>query len=212
MAVRLAERRLGLQPFGIHPAFDDDFRVCGNHHRHCLRFNNTDRGFDQAAGDCELVDVITQFLRGDVGNRRHPADAQGRRHSFLTRSVLFPVHVDALAQFQRRVAADPVRRLDHGAVGADVMNAAVRIFCDEMRGANVRRVIPTRGRDRHRDAIDALPGYFEIVPLIDNFMNRRGFGRNLHRRDRIGFRFGPQLVYLSWITAETDSVDCSVGC
>ena len=100
MAVRLAEGRFGFQPFGIHPTFDDDLGIRRHHQRHRLGFDNADGRFDQPAGDGELVDIVIQFLRGDIGDRRHAADAERRRHFLSAGAIFFPVHVDALAQFQ----------------------------------------------------------------------------------------------------------------
>src|ERR671912_371289 len=90
------------------------------------------------------------------------------------------------------------------------MNTVVGILGDEMRGTDIRRVVPTWSRDRYRNAIDALAGYFKIFALMDHFMDRRSFGRNFHRCNRISFRFSPELVHFSWFAAETDSVNFPV--
>ena len=131
-----------------------------------LRLDDANRRFDKAAGDGELIDVVINFLRGNIRNRRHAADAQRRGHFFLARAIFFPMHVDALPQFQRRIAADPVPRLDHRAIGTDVVNAVLGILGDVVRRADVRRVIPTWRRDRHRDTVDSLARFFSSSPVM----------------------------------------------
>ncbi len=62
------------------------------------------------------------------------------------------MRVDAGAQLDRRIHAEPPRRLELAAIIADVLDAGVGILGDVVAGREIGRVVPARRRDRHRQA------------------------------------------------------------
>ena len=109
VAVRFAERRLGLEVFGVDEALDDDLGFRRHQQIDGLRLHDVDRRADQAAGDVQLVERLGQLLRrgeGDAGRRAE----HDRAGSFLRRALaLLPVGVDAGPQLERRIHAEPAR-------------------------------------------------------------------------------------------------------
>ena len=116
--------------------------------------------------------------------------------------------VDAGAQLDRRIHAEPARRLDLSAVVADVLDAGVGILGDVVAGGEIRCVVPSRRRDRHRQAVERAAVAVEIV--ADDHDLLAGRIGDLARRHRIGNGLDPGRADLVERLAEADAVDIAV--
>ena len=174
VAVRFAERRLGLEIFGVDEALDHDLGLGRHQQVDGLRLHDVDRRADQRAGDVQLVERLGQLLhRGEGDAGRRAEHHRARQLLEAARAQLFPVLVDARPQLQRRVHAEPAPRLHLAAVVAHVLDAGVGILGDVLRQRGVGRDVPARRRDRHRNAVEALPGLSSVLAGDDDLVARR---------------------------------------
>ena len=118
------------------------------------------------------------------------------------------MEVAARPKFDRRVHADPVGRLHHGAVVAHVLDSGPRVLGDEVRGREIRCVVPARRRDRHRDRIEPVAGQ-QIIALEDEIVARRVHDRV--GRDRVVEGVNPGLLDLVDGHAHAERIDLAVG-
>ncbi len=137
------------------------------------------------------------------------ADHHRARHRLAALLVFEPMRVDAGAQFDRRIHAEPARRFDLAAIIADVLQAAVRVFGDVMAGGQIRRVVETRRRDRHRQPVEAAARLVEIAAGDADFLAWRL--RDHARLKRRGERFHPGIADLVERPAEADAIDFGIG-
>ena len=98
-----------------------------------LRLHHVDRSAGERARDRDLVEVLRHLLHRRVGDGRRAADHDGAGQRLLPRPALFPMRVDAGAQLDRRIHAEPPRRLELAAVVADILDAGVGVLGDVMR-------------------------------------------------------------------------------
>ena len=112
-------------------------------------------------------------------------------------------------QFQRRVHAHPFLAFYLTAVVAHVLDAGIRVLRYVLRQRCVRRVVPARGRNRHRNAIQPLPVYIQIFALPDNFLARRI--RYLDWVDGIGGRSVPGFLDLVQLAADAGAIDIAAS-
>ena len=117
--------------------------------------------------------------------------------------------VDAGAQFQRRIHAEPPPRLHLTTVIAHVLDPGVGILGDVLRQRRVRRDIPARRRDRQRNAVEAVAGLVESRAGDDDLMARRVLDEA--RADRMSRRLDPACVDFLERAADADAVDLLVG-
>ena len=210
MAVRFAERRLGLEIFGVDEALDHDLGLGRHQEIDGLRLDHVDRRADQRAGDMQLVQRLRQLLHrreGDAG-RRAEHDRAGQLLE-PARAQLLPMIVDAGPQLERRVHAEPPPRLHLAAVIAHVLDAGVGILGDVLRQGRVGRDVPARRRDRQRNAVEAVARLVEGLAGDHDLMARRVLDDA--RRDRICRRLDPALVDLVETAADADAIDFAVG-
>ena len=210
VAVRFAERRLGLQIFGVDEALDDDLGLGRHQQIDGLGLHHVDRRADQRAGDVQLVERLRQFLhRGEGDDRRRAEHDRAGQLLEAALAQLFPVVVDARPQFQRRVHAEPPPRLHLAAVVAHVLHAGVGVLGDVLRQRGVGRDVPARRRDRQRDAVEALARLVEVLAGDDDVVARRV--RDDARRQRLRRGRDPARVDLLERAADADAVDLAVG-
>ena len=113
------------------------------------------------------------------------------------------------AQLDRRIHPEPARRLELAAIVADVLDAGLGIPGDVMAGREIRRIVPARRRDRHRQAVERAPVAIEIIAGDDDLVTRR-IGDD-PRRHRFGDRLDPARPDLVERLAEADAVDVAIG-
>ena len=101
------------------------------------------------------------------------------------------MRVDAGAQLDRRVHAEPPRRLDLPAVVADVLDAGFGVLGDVVAGREIGRVVPSRRRDRHRQAVEPVPSRSRSAPVADDVLARRVVDQRAARSDRPWLRPSP---------------------
>ena len=154
VAVQLAERRLRLQPLGIDEALDDDLGFRRHQQIDRARAHDVDRRAGKPAGDRDLVEVQRQLGDRGIGDHRRAAEHDAAGQGLAARLVFLPMHIDAGPDLDRRIHAEPARRLDLPAIVADVLDAGVGIGGDVMRRGEERRVVPARRRNRHRQAVE----------------------------------------------------------
>ena len=205
-----AERRLGLEIFGVDEAFDDDLGLGRHQQIDGLRLHHIDGRTDQRAGDVQFVERFGQLLhrrKGDAGRRAE----HDRAREFLEPALaqLFPMVVDAGPQFQRRVHAEPPPRLHLAAVVAHVLDAAVRVLGDVLRQRSVRRDIPARRRDRQGNTVKPVAGLVERRAGDDDLVARRVVDDA--RRDRVARRLDPARIDFLERAADADAVNFLVG-
>jgi hypothetical protein len=99
-------------------------------------------------------------------------------------------------------------RFDLSAVVADVLDAGLGILGDVMAGGEIRCVVPSGRRDRHRQSVERAAVAVEIV-ASDHHLLARGIG-DLARRQRAGNRLDPGWTDLVERLAEADAVDITV--
>ena len=118
------------------------------------------------------------------------------------------MHVAAGAQFDRGVHAHAVRRFDHPAIIADVLDAGFGIGGDEMARCGVGRIVPTRRRDRHRDGIEAV-AVAQFVSGMDDLLARCDVDDA--RLDRMAHRLDPAVAHLLDAAAHAERIDLVVA-
>src|SRR5258705_8959327 len=75
---------------------------------------------------------------------------------------LFPMQVNILTQTGRKHADAPAR-LDLAAVVADVLNTGIEIRRDPVRTGRVRTVVESRRGNRHRESIQTIAFFVQLV-------------------------------------------------
>ncbi len=209
VAVGLAERRLGLQHLGIDQALDHDLRFRRHHQIDGLGAHHVDRPARERAGHRDLVEVLGHLLHRGVGDDGRTADNDRAGKRLAARLALLPMREDAGAQLDRRVHAEPPRRLELAAVVADVLDAGVGILGDVVAGRQVGRVVPARRRDRHRQAVERRAGLVEIGARDHDLL--AGRIRDHARRNGIGDGRDPgRADLLEWL-AEARAIDGRIG-
>ena len=209
VAVRLAERRLGLQQFGVDQALDHDLGFRRHQQVDGPGPHHVDRAAGQRARDRQLVEILRHLLHRRVGDRRRAADHDRARQRLAARLALLPMGIDAGAQLDRRVHPQPARRLELAAIVADVLDAGVGVPGDVVAGRKIGRVVEARGRDRHRQAVERGAVAVEIVPAIT--ISWHGASLDHPRRDRTGDGLDPGPADLLERLAEPDAIDLAVG-
>ena len=154
VAVRLAERRLRLQRRGVDQALDDDLGLRRHQQVDGLGAHHVDRPAGERARHRDLVEVVGHLLHRRVGHDRRAADHDRAGQRLAARLALLPMGEDAGAQLDRRVHAEPARRLELAAIVADVLDAAVGVPGDVVAGREIGRVVEARRRDRHRQSVE----------------------------------------------------------
>src|SRR5262245_47586440 len=94
VAVRLAERGLGLQLLGIDMALDDEFGLRRYQQIHSLRLDDVDGSPGERAGYPQLVQMLGHLLHRAVRHGRRGTDDYGTWHRLAHRLVLLPVQID----------------------------------------------------------------------------------------------------------------------
>ena len=210
IAVALAERRLGLELFGIDQTLDDDLGVGGNVEVDGLAFDHRHWPSGEPAGHAELVEIDVELLRAGEQHHRRGADQDRDRHRLLALVVFLPMQIAARAAGTRHHAHHhPVRRLQSGAIGAAVLDAEVRVLGDAERGAEIRRGVEAGRRDRNREDFQAAIGFAQIVAGDDDLLAARGIG--LDRRDRMRDRVHPALADILDRSAHAERIDFGRG-
>ena len=147
-------------------------------------FHRADRLAGERAGDAHLVHVDGELLRAGEGDDRRAADHDRDRHRRLQLAMLQPVLVAAGAADARGHAhAEPVGGFEPGAVGAHVLDAALRVLGDAERGGEIGRGVEAGRRDRHRQELQSAVGLLQLVALDDDLLARRGRRRAPARSD-----------------------------
>ena len=210
VAVAFAERAFRLQQFGIDQAFDHDLGVRRHVEIDADAFRHADRRAGEPAGHRHLVEVDGELHRPGEHHHRRGADDEGAGHRRLQLVVLAPVLVAAGAADARRHAhAEPVGRLQAGAVGAHVLHAGFRIARDRERRGEIGRRVEAGRRDRHRQRREALAGPAQIVAGDHHLLARRR--GDAHRRDRIVDGVGPGRFDVFDRLAHAERIDARRG-
>ena len=166
-----AERAFRLKQFAVDQAFDDDFGVGRNHEIDADRAHDANRRAGQSAGNRHLVLIDRKLLRSGKQHDRRAADDDGAGHRFFALLILAPMQIAAGAAGTRRHAhAQPVGRLQRGAVGAHVLHAGFGIAGNAERGGEIGRGIETGRRHRHRQPGKAVAGSAKRVTLDDDLL------------------------------------------
>ena len=134
VAVRFAERSLGLERFGVDHALDHDLSFGRHQQIDGLGAHHVDRSVGERAGDRELVEMLRHLLHRGVGDDRRAPDDDGARERLATRLTFLPMGEDAGAQLNRRIHPEPARCFELTAVVTDVLHAGIGIFGDVMAG------------------------------------------------------------------------------
>ena len=148
------------------------------------------------------------LLHRRVGDDRRATDDDGAGEGLAARLAFFPMGKNARAQLDRRIHPEPARRLELSAIVADVLHASVGVLGDEMAGREIGRVVPSRGRDRHRQAVEPAAVALEIGAGRHQLLAWRM--RDEARRDRLGDGLDPGLPDLVERLAEAEAVDVAV--
>jgi hypothetical protein len=184
VTVALPERRLGLELVGIDQPLDDDLGA-GRHveiNGHAFGDRHTAAG--ERTGDADLVEVGGELLGAGEHHDRSGADHDGDRHRPLALLVLLPMQKAAGPAGARHHAHDePVGGLERRPVGADVLDARLRILGDAERRGQIGRGIEARRRDRHREQLHAAVRRPQRIAGDDHVLAWRR--RHPHRCDRI---------------------------
>ena len=173
--------------------------------------HHVDRTAGQCARDRHFVQILRHLLHGGVGDSRRAAEHHGARQRLLARTAFLPMRIDAGAQFDGGVHAEPPRRFDLAAVVADVLDAGVRVLGDVVRRGEIRRVVPARRRDRHRQAVEAETGLIERVAQHNDLLARRFRLFDNARLDRRRERLHPGWADFVERLAEADPVDVAAA-
>ena len=112
MAVRFAERRLGLDIFGIDQALDHELGLGRHQEIDGARAHDVDRRAGKPARDRELVDVERQLLRPQEGDIGRTAQHDRARHRLVAAPLVLEVMLIAAgaADAGRHAHHQPVRR------------------------------------------------------------------------------------------------------
>ena len=164
VAVRLAERRLGLEIFGVDKPSTTISASAGTSRSTVFAFTTLIGAPTSAPATWSSSSVSGSFC-AEAKAMQGGAPSTTAAGSFLTPLVadLFPVRVDAGAQLERRIHAQAPRRLHLAAVDAHVLHAAVGILGDVLRQRRVGRDVPARRRDRQRKAVQAVARLVELL-------------------------------------------------
>ena len=156
------------------------------------------------AGHPDLIERLRHFLHRCVRDHRRTADHNRTGHRLLARLIFHPMAVNAGAQFDRWIHTEPARRFELAAIIADVLQAGIGIFCDVMTGRQIRRVVASRSRDRHRQTVEPVARLVErIAERADILTCCVGDNERLERRGKRLHPGGADVV--QW-AAETDAV------
>ena len=209
VAVRLTERRLGLEEFGVDQSFNDDLGFGRDQEIDGLAAHHIDRRPGEPAGDRQLIEIFRQFLNRGIGHKRRSADHDRTWHWLAARLVFEPMRVDAGAQFDRRIHPEPPRRFELAPIVADILAAGFRIFGNVMAGGKVRRIVETGGGNRHRQAVErGARGIERVAEHADVLAGRIG---NDARLDWGGQRLHPCGADRVKRPAKADAVDFRIG-
>src|SRR5713101_1576332 len=210
VAVRFAERRLGLAVLGVDQAFYYDLRFRGNEQIDGLRPDHVDRTAGQTAGYVELVHADRQLLRPHEGDIRRAPEHDGAGHRLFSEFLVFHVvQVAARAPYARRHAHDqPVGRLERGAIGAHVLHAGLGIAGDHVGRGERGRGVETRRRDRDRQAVEAAAFALQRFALVHDLM--AGGALELAWCDGMSDRVIPFPLDFAQGRAHADRVDRAV--
>ena len=207
VAVAFAERAFRLEQFRIDQPLDHDFGIGRHVEIDGDAFHGADRLAGERAGDAHLVHVDGELLRAGEDHDRRAADDDRDRHRRLQLAVLQPVLIAAGAADPRGHAhAEPVGGFEPAAVGAHVLDAALRVLGDAERGGEIGRGVEAGRRDRHRQELQAAVRLLQVVALDDDLLARRG-RVDPHRLDRMVDRVDPGLADLLDRLAHADGVD-----
>src|SRR5712692_3839213 len=205
VAVRLAERRFGLEILGVDIPFDDDLGFGRYEQVDGLRFYDVDRRADEPSGHVQLVQRLRHFLRRGKRHARRRTQDDRRGQLLAARLHFLPVGVDPRPQLERRVHAEPPGRLYLPAVDPHVLDAGVRVPGDVLRERRERRDVPARRRDGDGETIEAHARLVEIAALDHDFVAGRVLDDS--RRNRLRHRAVPGLVDSVQGAAHADAVD-----
>ena len=208
VAVGFPERCFRLQHLRVDQALDDDLRLGGHQEIDGLGAHHVDRAAGKRARDGDLVEPFRHFLHRRVGDDRRAADGDGAGEGLAARLAFLPMGVDAGAQLDRRIHSQPARRLELSTVVADVLDAGLGILGDVVAGREIGRVVPSRRRNRHGQAVEcravpvklAADGHDLLAWRIADDLRRHGIGDGLD----------PSLPDLVQRLAEADAIDLAV--
>ena len=111
VAVQFAERRLGLDIFGVDQALDDELGL-GRHQKiDGAGAHHVDGRAGEPARDGELVEVDGEFLRPQKGDQGRAAEHDRARHGLVAALLVLEVMLVSAG------AADPRRHAHDEAVG-----------------------------------------------------------------------------------------------
>jgi hypothetical protein len=210
VAVALAERRFGLELFGVDQPLDHDF----GRRRHVevdrRGFRDLDRRAGERAGNAEFVHIDGEFLRAGEHDHRRTADHDRDRHGFAALAIFEPMQIAAGAARLARHHAhhQPIGGLERGTVGAHVLDAAVGIPRHAQRRSQIGRGVEARSRYRHRKPRQPARR-IEIIARQHDLLAARGAHRD--RRDRVGDRTHPGLADVLDLLPHAHGVDIGRG-
>ena len=209
VAVGFAERRFRLQQFGVDQALDHDLGFRWHQQVDGLAAHDVNGPAGDRARDRKLVEIVGELLHGCIRHDRRTADDDRAGQRLAARFVFLPVGVDAGAQLDGWIHAEAFRRLELTAVVADVLHAGVGILGDVVPGREIRRVVPARRRDRHRQSVKRLAVLVEVFAGDHDLLARRILDHAW--RDRIGDRIDPGGADVFQRLAEAGAIDRAVG-
>ena len=185
VAVRLAERRFRLEPYGVDQPLDHQLGFGRHQQVDGARAHDVDRLAGKPAGDGEFVDADRQLLRTHERDIGRAAEHDGAGHRLAALLVLEVMLVAAGAADARRHAHhQPVRRLQRRAVGAHVLHAGLGIAGDDVGRGQRRRAVEARRRDRDRQQVEAVAFALQRLALDHDLLADRLVDQP--RLDRIG--------------------------